>query len=537
MDIIYSKDGIEFGKSEIYDAGKEKIYIELDYFKLDTHRHNISLHQLSKPLGYTCIKGMGLKQDKLFEDFLDSLKVGFYEVDPQGYLININDYFAGILGYSKKELLETDRKLESLIDISNMSNPMQTIEVIEKKLLHKSWQGIVISRNKYKEPVHVILSQKVEKSDNNADRKIFGNVMKVEDKSLIIRSQGVEKGWLNYSWQCFFADAVDPVAIVDKSGTVLFANKAMESLFRRDIRNTSFHELFEEQKAQEIASIVDALINGGDIPSEIDDILIRNSDRIVRISIGKVRDLESAIYGIMVKVSDLTQQRELEEAFSHSQRMQTVGYLAGSIAHDFNNLLTTITGFCDLLFARHGQGDPSFTHIMQIKQSANKSANLVKRLLAFSRKQTLRPQVIDVHEMFVDSSGIIQRLVGSDINLEQKIDSDVWCIRVDQTQMEQVILNIVINARQAMQSHGLLSIRAYNKVFKDSDLVLSELSEYTMPKGDKKQEEGEYVAIEITDNGQGIPKDSLQKVFEPFFYHKALESWYRIRAFYGSWYS
>ena len=194
--------------------------------------------------------------------------------------------------------------------------------------------------------------------------------------------------------------------------------------------------------------------------------------------------------------------------------MQTIGHLVGSVAHDFNNLLTAIAGFCDLLLMRHNVGDPSFMHIMQIKQSSDRASNLVRRLLAFSRKQTLKLQVVELNELFSDFFNVIQRLIGNDVTFTQHVSPDIWTVKIDPVQMEQVVLNLAVNAHQAMPKGGKLTIRAYNANLVENDPFIDE---YVAPAGEGLPPPGEYVAIEVEDSGSGIPAELMQKIFEPFF--------------------
>lgn len=209
---------------------------------------------------------------------------------------------------------------------------------------------------------------------------------------------------------------------------------------------------------------------------------------------------------VLVHLIDTTQQRSLERQFVQAQKMQAVGQLAGGVAHDFNNLLTAIIGFCDLLLVRHGPGEQSFSDIMQIKQNANRAANLVRQLLAFSRQQTMRPKVLMVTDVLADLSNLLRRLIGETVQLHMIHGRDVGAVRVDQGQLEQVIINLAVNARDAMDNHGTLKIRT--KAVGPDDRMVRHYS--VMPPE-------HYVLIEITDSGHGIPADLLNKIFEPFF--------------------
>jgi two-component system cell cycle sensor histidine kinase/response regulator CckA len=213
----------------------------------------------------------------------------------------------------------------------------------------------------------------------------------------------------------------------------------------------------------------------------------------------------------VVYLIDVSSRRALEERMIQSQKMQAVGQLAGGIAHDFNNLLTAMTGFCDLLLGRHGPGDPSFADIMQISQNANRAANLVRQLLAFSRQQTLIARVVDVTEILADLSHLLRRLIGPDIDLRINHGRRLKPVRVDQSQLEQVVVNLVVNSRDAMQGSGVIQVRTYNV---HVDTPLRRRDETVPP--------GEYVLIEVSDTGSGIPAEDLDRVFEPFFSTKEI---------------
>src|SRR5260221_1332749 len=210
--------------------------------------------------------------------------------------------------------------------------------------------------------------------------------------------------------------------------------------------------------------------------------------------------------GLVLHLIDITNFKELENQVVQARKMQAVGQLAGGIAHDFNNLLTGMIGFCDLLLLRHRAGDQSFADIMQIKQNANRAASLVRQLLAFSRQQTLRPKVLDITDTLAELSHLLRRLIGQGVVLRIVHGRDLGLVRVDQGQFEQVIINLAVNARDAMGAGGALTIRTVNVSVADPVDVAHE----TMPPGD-------YVRIEVVDTGSGIPKDVQGRIFEPFF--------------------
>jgi two-component system, cell cycle sensor histidine kinase and response regulator CckA len=198
--------------------------------------------------------------------------------------------------------------------------------------------------------------------------------------------------------------------------------------------------------------------------------------------------------------------RGFDEQLRHTQRLESVGLLAGGIAHDFNNVLSAIMMATDFLLNAHKPTDPSFKDIMQIKQNANRAAALVRQLLAFSRKQTLRPQVLDLGEVLGDLAMLLKRLIGEKVTLDVTHGRDLWPVKVDISQFEQVVVNLAVNARDAMPDGGKLTLRTAKIEAKDSGSF-----------GTKGMPSGDYVLVEVSDTGTGIPPDIIDKIFEPFF--------------------
>ena len=209
---------------------------------------------------------------------------------------------------------------------------------------------------------------------------------------------------------------------------------------------------------------------------------------------------------LLAVLNDATELKTLEQQFVQSQKMQAVGQLAGGVAHDFNNLLTAILGHCDLLMMRINHSSPEFADLSQIRQNANRAAGLVRQLLAFSRKQTLRPEAVKVTDAMSELLHLLNRLLGERITMRIENDDDIWPVWIDGQQFEQVVMNLVVNARDAMPDGGEVILRAYNRrlpteVRRDRAVI---------PPGD-------YVCVEVKDTGVGIRMDRLDKIFEPFF--------------------
>ena len=221
----------------------------------------------------------------------------------------------------------------------------------------------------------------------------------------------------------------------------------------------------------------------------------------------------------LVTIIDIQDRAALEQKLNHSQKMQAVGQLAGGVAHDFNNLLTAMNGFCDLLLQKHPPGDRSFSDLMQIKQNVNRAANLVRQLLAFSRKQVLKPKLVDITDSFSELSNLLRRLLGEHVNLVMRHGRGLWKVLADPGQIDQVTINLAVNARDAMMPKGgTLAIQTSNLEY-DPERDRDSLRDFISPDPDDLMPKGEYVLIEIIDTGSGIPRDVLAKIFEPFFFN------------------
>jgi two-component system, cell cycle sensor histidine kinase and response regulator CckA len=305
----------------------------------------------------------------------------------------------------------------------------------------------------------------------------------------------------------FFAEAPVGVALIDRRGCLVEANRAAGALFDVDPSELIGRELAGFLGPADRAAV--AAMLGGDRRAPVEPIEVRLDGPGERTFVLFPGPIDAAGDGEAVSALhfiDVTERKALERQFAQSQRMQAIGQLAGGIAHDFNNLLTAMIGFCDLLLLRCRPGDPSFADLVQIQQNANRAANLVRQLLAFSRQQALQPRVLDLTDILVELSHLLRRLIGENIVLDLVHGRDLWLTKADQGQLEQVVINLAVNARDAMPNGGRLTIRTAS-VVQDEPL---RRGHETMPAGD-------YVLVEVADSGVGIPAANLERIFEPFF--------------------
>jgi two-component system, cell cycle sensor histidine kinase and response regulator CckA len=219
-----------------------------------------------------------------------------------------------------------------------------------------------------------------------------------------------------------------------------------------------------------------------------------------------LRDANGQVLGAICMSLDVTDRKQLEEQLRQAQKMEAVGRLAGGIAHDFNNLLMVIQGYADLLAERLPAGDPMRRNAEQIQMAGQRAASLTRQLLAFSRKQMLAPSIISVHTVVADMEKILRRLIGEDIQLETSSVSDLWLVKADRSQIEQVIMNLAVNGRDAMPNGGRLTIETANV---ELDSFFSRHTVVMSP--------GKYVMLAVTDNGCGMDAETQSHIFEPFF--------------------
>jgi len=311
----------------------------------------------------------------------------------------------------------------------------------------------------------------------------------------------------------FFHHTPMAIATVDREGRIVRTNSLFARLFHAVLsgeggERTIAAVVAERDRAALDAALASAALGKGDIaPVDATLAFEASNERFARFYVTAVeeeeeRDQEAAI----VYALETTAQRELETKVTQQQKMELVGQLAGGIAHDFNNVLSAIMMAADFLLNAHKPTDPSFQDIIQIKQNANRAASLVRQLLAFSRKQTLRPQVLDIGEALGDLNMLLRRLIGEKVTLEVVHGRDLWPVKVDISQFEQVIVNLAVNARDAMTGGGRLTLRTAN-------VTANECQRFNA----KGMPAADYVLVEVADTGTGIPAAIVDKIFEPFF--------------------
>jgi two-component system cell cycle sensor histidine kinase/response regulator CckA len=433
-------------------------------------------------------------------DYLDNAPAGFFTADADGRIEYLNATLAQWLG----------------LDLSEVSNRQLTLSQIMSQdsaaLIAGAGRGEaqggarhfdidLVKANGTSLPVRVLL--RLPRGSHLAHVLILNRGP----------GEAEEAGTGELRFARLFHSSPIAIATVEADGTISATNAAFVRMFGAAADGgdkASLEQFFDSANHADLRKALEAAIVGQGLTGPMDVAFAGPGERSGKFYLSPIDEGEHENEAAIAYVIDTTEQRALEMQIAQSQKMQAVGQLAGGIAHDFNNMLTAIIGFSDFLLLNHRPTDPAFQDIMNIKQNANRASGLVRQLLAFSRQQTLRPQVLQLGDVLSELSILLGRLLGENIELTLDQASDLWPVKADLHQFEQVIINLAVNARDAMPDGGKLDIRTANVSEQDSRDVGGD-----MPPG-------EYVMIEVRDTGTGMTEAVKQKIFEPFFSTKEI---------------
>jgi two-component system, cell cycle sensor histidine kinase and response regulator CckA len=448
------------------------------------------------------------RQEDVFQElqhaieYLDHAPCGFFSVNAEGSLVYVNATLANWLDYDLAEIGSGGLRLTDVVS-GDGASLLTSIVAVPGEVKTEVFDIDLKMRGGKTMPVRLY-----HKLAFGADGAAGPSRTLVISRARDERSDPERAAEVRF--MRFFDHTPMAIATVDRSGAVVRANARYAKLAQNLSSDAAaaksiFRAVSPRDRNLLIAAINQAAERQADIPP-VEVMLDGAKERFGQFFVTAVEESERETEAAIVYMLETTERRTLENQINQSQKMEMVGQLAGGIAHDFNNVLSAIMMANDFLLNAHKPTDPSFQDIMQIKQNATRAATLVRQLLAFSRRQTLRPQVLDLGDALSDLTMLLRRLIGEKVKLDLVHGRDLWPVKVDVSQFEQVIVNLAVNARDAMPDGGKLSVRTGNVAAEEA----AQAAYKGMPVAD-------YVRITITDTGTGIPAEIRDKIFEPFF--------------------
>lgn len=429
-------------------------------------------------------------------NFLDNLTVGLYSCDDQKRIEYINNSLAEMLGTDKNDAI---------------GKTIDDFVAYKSEILHNAtgkYDDSVVFKTVNGTREVLVRQQNIRENNELKTRGVvIWNLPNDADLQQRLNQ-------ITDYMECLFSTAPIGIIFTDANLIITEANSYVGNIFEKDgaqLINSLITDYFAADiKNKIIATAKEFLENHGAMFSAETALTFTKEEKNVRIMVYP-RQMHYAadagtIDGFIFYIMDTTNRRNLEMQVAQAQKMQAFGQLAGGVAHDFNNLLTAVIGYCDLLLHRHGIGDPSFSDLLQLKYNVNQAAGVARQLLAISRKQPLNPKIIDVTEAVSENEHLISRLLGEQIELRINYGDETGFIRVDPVQFSQVLINLAINAKDAMEGQGKLTISTHlehlNKPYQfGSDTI----------------KPGDFVVISVKDTGCGIPPENIERIFEPFF--------------------
>ncbi|MCL2474416.1 MAG: response regulator [Alphaproteobacteria bacterium] len=453
-----------------------------------------------------------LDEKSALVDFMNNAPVGIYAVDQYGLFRFANKTLAQWLQVKEDELVKGDVHLHDVFK----DPPKRIAAHAVSTGASGETQGEAILRRRDGSVFPVYITQTIVVDED-------GKGLRTRS---VVRDLSPEIEWqyaLSESekrFQKLFDEAPIGVVLIDDQYRIMECNNSFCAITRRkrdSLTGIEIVDIISEESKKEFKHTLSLVLHNNEYVKPIEVKVLWSNEVTAQFFVKKFAFSKQEEDGpreqtaLMIYVIDSTEQKQLQLQYTQSQKMQAIGQLAGGVAHDFNNILTAMLGFCDLLLQRHKPGDQSFNDITQIKQNGNRAATLIRQLLAFSRKQTLQPKVLSVSDALSDLGSMIRRLIGAQIRLDTIHGRDVGLIKVDQGQLEQVIVNMVVNARDAMPNGGVVTIKTRNHH-----------QETSIMRGQDSMPAGDYVVIEVIDLGTGIKPENMQRIFDPFFTTKEI---------------
>ncbi len=455
------------------------------------------------------------QSEEKYKNLFNHSHDGIFIHDEEGKIIDVNQKALDQFGYSRSEFLSlTIRDL----------HPPHALEASQSALETMSQDGFVRFEIDFKKKSGQLFPAEVSSSLSEIGRTpviqgIVRDITRLKQTQQALRES--QEGFLT------ILDSIEArIYVADlEADIILFMNRRMRDDYGDHTIGEPCWKVFQNESESCTVCPIDQLLDADGNPTGVYTWEGQNSltgkhyinyDRAIRWVDGRLARLQVGI--------DITERKRLEEQLRQAQKMEAVGRLAGGIAHDFNNLLTSIYGFAELIRLQLRPDDPLQELLDKILGSGRRATDLVRQLLAFSRRQIIQPKVLDLNRVIADMDKMLQRLIGEDIQMQTILAPDLWSVKVDPVQIEQVIVNLTVNARDAMPNGGRLVIETANVVLDQTIASYQDFAPYEdlfpsveVPAERPETGSGEYVLLSVRDTGTGMSEEVKTRLFEPFF--------------------
>ena len=445
--------------------------------------------------------------EQRYRQLFENIPIGLYRSTPDGQFIDVNPAMVAMLGYWNKETLLATAATSLYVDPADRrrwsAQKPGDIRVHDLDVRMRRADGAVIW---VRDTTHV-------KRAPDGTALLYEGVL--EDITDRVEAEHAVQASERRFIQILEAAPVG-IMVTDKKGHPVFMNAAAQGIFGKGVAKGAnlidLNEIYQAYLAgtrelypSERMPLLKALT--GETTS-VDDMEIHRDNRVISLHVqgAPLLDSERKVMGAVVGFFDTTEKRSLESQLRQASKMEAVGQLAGGVAHDFNNLLTVIMSYSAMLLDRLSPGDAIHEDVQEIALAADRAAGLTKQLLAFSRQQVMQPRVININEVIEGLEKMLRRVIGEDVEFHTSLDPGIDKINADPGQLEQVLMNLVVNARDAMPSGGRLSISTSNSALSTESAT-----------GSLLPPDGDYVMLAVSDNGTGMTREVQQRLFDPFF--------------------
>jgi len=431
-------------------------------------------------------------------DYLDNMPAGLFSADSEGRIIYLNATLGQWLGLDTARIVEGGLTMSAVLPETLVSQ-LRALAPRPGETVLASFHADLRDAGGNAFPARIL---------HRLDFDAAGRPRPSRTLVLDLRDEesGASRDPLRLAR--FINNAPIGIAMAGADGRITMLNAALAQIASEARLGGHIHDIVPQTDRGKLMAAFRSVMEDGRPQAQTDVNILSASDTRAKITVAATGATsgEAGERGVTLYVIDTTMHQALMQQLEQGQKMQAVGTLVSGIAHDFNNMLTGILGFADMLLMKHRPEDPSFEQIMNIKTNAGRAAAMVRQLLAFSRKQTLQPKVLSLTDLLSDMFAMLRRIMGEKIELDIEHGRDLWPVLADPSQIDRVVMNLAVNARDAMPKGGRLSVSTRNVSRREAATIAPDI----MPAAD-------YILIEIADTGEGIPPEVLDKIYDPFF--------------------